>query len=75
MWLYFRAENETAATYVICNKGVKYSGNTTDLFKNMKNQAKENAELKKRREEERNPPPLDPTDADPGPGGRDTTGP
>ena len=41
---------------IICKKGVKYSGNTTDLFKHVRNHAEENEELKKRREE-RIPPP------------------
>lgn len=54
VWQYFQADNETTASCVICKKAVKYSGNTTNLFKHMKNHEKENAELKKRREEERN---------------------
>ena len=60
MWLYFQAKNETTASCIICKKPVRYSSNTTNLYKHMKNDAKENTELKKRREEERNPPPSDP---------------
>ena len=59
MWLYFQAESETTATCVICKKLVKYSGNTTNLYKHIKNHHKENTELQKRREE-RNPPPPGP---------------
>ena len=56
VWLYFQTENDKRATCIICKKGVKYSGNTADLFKHLRNHAEENEELKKRREE-RNPPP------------------
>lgn len=56
VWLYFQAENETTATCTICRKSLKYSGNTTNLYKHMKNHGPENAELQKRREEEKNPP-------------------
>ena len=51
MWLYFQAENDTTATCIICKKGVKYSGNITNLAKHIKNHAKENEKLKKRRGE------------------------
>lgn len=60
VWLYFQAENETTATCTICRKSLKYSGNTTNLYKHMKNHGPENAELQKRREEEKNLPPPPP---------------
>ena len=65
----FRLKNYTAMTCIICKTGVKYSGNTTDLFKHMKNHAKENEELQKRREE-KNPPLPHQTDPGPLPRGR-----
>uniref|UniRef100_A0A3B1JDP8 BED-type domain-containing protein n=1 Tax=Astyanax mexicanus TaxID=7994 RepID=A0A3B1JDP8_ASTMX len=55
VWLYFDAQNESTASCIVCNRAVKYSGNTTNLYKHMKNHAAENAELQKRREEERHP--------------------
>ena len=58
MWLYFQAENETTAKCGICKKLLRYSGNTANLYKHIKNHPKENMELQKRREEERNPPCL-----------------
>ena len=45
VWLYFQAENVTTATCVICKKLVKYSGNTTNLFKHMSNHANQFEEL------------------------------
>ena len=59
-WLYFQVTNETTTKCLVCKQAVKYSTNTTNLYKHMKNHAKENAELQNRREEERNPPPPGP---------------
>lgn len=49
------SENETTVKCGICIKLVRYSGNSTNLCKHIKNHPKENMELQKQREGERNP--------------------
>ena len=57
MWSHFQAENDTTATCIICKKGVKYSGNTTDLFKHMSSHVEENEKLKDTQRGEKSPNP------------------
>ena len=48
MWRYFMAVNENLANCDVCKKAVRYCGNTTKLYKHIKNHEKENSELQKK---------------------------
>lgn len=48
--------SDTTSSCIVCKKAFKYTDDTTNLYNHMKNHVSENAELQKRREEERHLP-------------------
>lgn len=57
VWTYFTCENENEAKCSLCSKSIRYCGNTTNLFKHMKNHKEENSDLLKQRRQEEEAPP------------------
>ncbi|XP_037546644.1 6-pyruvoyl tetrahydrobiopterin synthase [Nematolebias whitei] len=51
VWTYFTCVNENEAKCSLCSKCIRYCGNTTNLFKHMKNHKEESNLLKQRKRE------------------------
>ncbi|XP_013880468.1 6-pyruvoyl tetrahydrobiopterin synthase [Austrofundulus limnaeus] len=52
VWSYFTCVDENVANCNVCSKCVRYCGNTTNLFKHLRNHNVENNELQKKRSKE-----------------------
>ncbi|XP_037834874.1 6-pyruvoyl tetrahydrobiopterin synthase isoform X2 [Kryptolebias marmoratus] len=60
VWSYFTCANENEASCNLCDKCIRYCGNTTNLFKHMRNHSDENNELQEKRRKEEASPPREP---------------